>query len=341
MLSVKEKNIQKCFLFIFLSILIHSCLGNKGKNIPDVSNIEVDLELERFDKALYSLDTNRLQQEIPAFLEQNKDFSEIYLRIMSSSLPRGASDTAIIENILQPEPMRWLQDTCLMVFDDLNKEKEGFEMAFKLMKYYFPERAIPKVVTCVTALNYGAFTIEEDILGIGLDFYMGKDFPLYKNVFPDYIARSMDREHLVFRGMEAIVDDMLGVPKGNRMIDMMMHNGRKIYILDQLLPYTSDAIKMQFTEEQLAWCEEHELEIWKYFLGEDLLYSTDRQKFNKYVNPSPHSPGMPEKAPGRTANWVAWQIVKTYMKRNPDKTLQDLLILEDAQGLLNKSRYKP
>ena len=122
---------------------------------------------------------------------------------------------------------------------------------------------------------------------------------------------------------------------------MMVHNGKQLYVLDQLMPYTPDSIKLEVTAEQTQWLEDNELEMWAYFLKEDLLYSNDWQKIRKLVEYSPHSPGMPKEAPGRSGNWVGWQIVKAYMKQHPDTTLPELLAMEDAQALLDASRYKP
>ena len=50
---------------------------------------------------------------------------------------------------------------------------------------------------------------------------------------------------------------------------------------------------------------------------------------------------MPAGAPGRTANYMGWQIVKKYMNRNPETTMQDLIAYTDAQKLLEESKYKP
>jgi hypothetical protein len=87
--------------------------------------------------------------------------------------------------------------------------------------------------------------------------------------------------------------------------------------------------------------------MWGYFLkendpaGTNLLYSSDWQNIRKYVEYSPSSPGMPPEAPGRTANWLGWQIVKAYMQRHPEATMQDLIALRNAQKLLDDSRYRP
>ena len=39
--------------------------------------------------------------------------------------------------------------------------------------------------------------------------------------------------------------------------------------------------------------------------------------------------------------WMGWQIVRKYMKEHPDVTLQQLMADNDAQKILNQSKYKP
>ena len=82
-----------------------------------------------------------------------------------------------------------------------------------------------------------------------------------------------------------------------------------LYILDRLLPYTHDSVIVEVKESQLDWLAENQGQIWGYFLSEDLLYSSNWKDIRKYVTYSPNSPGMPPEAPGRTANWIGWQMV--------------------------------
>ena len=107
------------------------------------------------------------------------------------------------------------------------------------------------------------------------------------------------------------------------------------------MPYTPDSIRLELPQTQVDWLKDNELEMWAHFLKEELLYSTDFQKFRKLVDYSPSSPGMPAEAPGRTANYMGLKIVEAFMQRYPDLSLQDLLSLEDAQYILEQSRYKP
>jgi len=112
-------------------------------------------------------------------------------------------------------------------------------------------------------------------------------------------------------------------------------------LLDHLLPYTQDSLKLGFTSAQTNWCQGNEFAMWAFFLKEELLYSNDHKKFKSLVSDSPYATGMPEEAPGKAGNWMGWQIVKSYMARFPETSLQELIDLKDSADFLNKSRYKP
>ena len=327
----------KTVLFTAL-IALSACRSDKGKNIPDVSDIQVVLDIQRFEQDLMALDTNDLQMA-KAALEETYPvfFKDLYLGKILPVLQQPE----VFEAFVKSPGIRHLTDTVQQVYGDFSVERARLEDAFRFYKFYFPEREIPQVVTFISEYSYGVFTYD-DMLGIGLDFFLGENYPLYDpSFFPRYIRRTMNREHLVSRAMEAIANDLVGNPKGEKLLDLMLTNGKILYVLDCLLPYTPDSIKLGYTQKQVQWCQDNELQMWAHFLHEDLLYSTKFNDIRKLVDHSPNSPGMPPEAPGRTANWMGWQIVKAYMKRHPKTTLPQLIALSDAQEILNKSKYKP
>jgi len=107
------------------------------------------------------------------------------------------------------------------------------------------------------------------------------------------------------------------------------------------MPYETDSIKLGYTAKQTAWVDAFELDIWAYFLKEELMYSDDLQAYKSLVSTAPKSAGLTEESPGEVGNWMGWQIVKSYMNRHPETTLPELVALEDMQEILSKSRYKP
>jgi uncharacterized protein YjaZ len=73
------------------------------------------------------------------------------------------------------------------------------------------------------------------------------------------------------------------------------------------------------------------------------LYETDDQKIQTYINEAPFTPQLGEhnQSAPKLGIWTGWQIVKEYMDRHPDVTLQQLMNNQDAQKILNDSKYRP
>lgn len=325
-------------LFLLCMIFLSSCWSDKGKNIPDVSAIPVKVNIERFDQDLFKIDTTQAKTEMERLLKKYPVFmKDIYLPEILPAL----QDPAVFDAFVKAPQIRQLYDTCQLVFGDFSDLSAEFGQAMQYYQYYFPERRVPKVVTFISEYSLGNFTFE-NILGVGLDFFLGADHARYDpNFFPGYIRRTMNKSHLVAKSMEALATDMVGDPQKNQLLDIMVTNGKVLFVLDHLLPYAPDSVKLGYTELQTQWCVDNEQQIWGHLVGEDLLYSTRMRDIRKLVDHSPNAPGMPAEAPGRVANWIGWQIVKSYMKRHPETTFEELLQLKDSQDLLNRSKYKP
>ncbi|MFN3940169.1 MAG: hypothetical protein ACK4IY_06255, partial [Chitinophagales bacterium] len=100
-------------------------------------------------------------------------------------------------------------------------------------------------------------------------------------------------------------------------------------------------VKIGFSKKQMDWCEENAAEMWQFFAGNDLLFSKNMNEKQKYIGEAPFSQGMPEESPGRAAIWVGWQIVKKYMRNNPEVTVLQLLNDMNSYDILRKSNYSP
>lgn len=318
-------------------------------DVPNVDHIDVSVDLRRFEQDLFALDTNDLETGLATLEARYPEFSEVYFTyVLGSKNQQVAPEGHVpyVRGFLAHPAIRYLYDTTQVVYPQLEDVKTEFHQAFQFFKYYFPDRPTPKVTTFISEYSIAAFIYGEGDLGVGLDFFLGADYP-YAQYNPNnpnfsaYLSRSFDRRHLVSKSLQPLVRDLVGETRGSRLVDFMIDNGKQLYILKALLPYTADSILLELPETQVSWLKNNELEMWAHFLKEDLLYSTDFQKFRKLVDYSPSSPGMPPEAPGRTANFVGWKIVEAFMRRHPELNLQDLIALPDAQYILEQSRYKP
>ncbi|MEM6321272.1 MAG: hypothetical protein AAF960_26680 [Bacteroidota bacterium] len=339
------------FLFVLFFIVasgITSCLNDKDKNIPDVSDIEVSLTINRFEQDLFAIDTSQVAEGIAELEEKYPEFTDFYLtRALQVKKPWDTTGAyrEYVRGFLTFPFVKELAQKVDSVYGDFRPIEKELTQGFQFYKYYFPEKTVPEFYTFISEFTYGIVLPPEDnTMAVGLDLFLGKDFEYYAYPplsLPHYVIRTQDAQHLPSKIFKGIIEDLAGPVKGNRFIDHIIHNGKKLYVLDHLLPYQSDSVKLGFTEEQLAWCEANELEIWGYFLKEKMMFSDNFQNFKSLVNPAPRSDGMPETAPGEVGNWVGWQIVKAFMRRNPEVTLPQLVAMEDVQNILAKAKYKP
>ena len=107
------------------------------------------------------------------------------------------------------------------------------------------------------------------------------------------------------------------------------------------MPKASNTVKISYTETQLQWCDNNEEQVWFYFIDNNLLYSKEPTEIIKYMGEAPFIQGFPEGSPGRIGHWLGWQIVKAYMEKNPTVSIEKLMLNDNAQKILNESKYKP
>ena len=120
----------------------------------------------------------------------------------------------------------------------------------------------------------------------------------------------------------------------------MVEKGKRMYLLDKLMPETEDTLKTGYTKKQLEGCYENEGLIWNFFLTNNLLNNNEPGVVKNYIGESPNTPEFGEGAPGNIGMFVGWQIVKKYMDKNSSVTLQTLM-QTDARKIYEESKYRP
>ena len=71
-------------LFFLGLVFFIGCTDSKG---PDVSNIKVDIPIERFDKSFFSIDTNNTAAGLNELMKEHPDFyTDFMIRFLVFSL---------------------------------------------------------------------------------------------------------------------------------------------------------------------------------------------------------------------------------------------------------------
>ena len=343
--DLTQIHINRGFAVLIISIFLISCNGNK--NHVDVSGINVNLTVKRLDKDLFQIDSSNFNTQIAAIKGNYGDFFPFYCTQVSlfgypNSSPRFKDS---IFSFLHDHNIKELHDTAESLYSDLSKQKSDIETGLKYLKYYFPKAKIPSaLVTYIGGFSLGAFTYNDSVLAIGLDMYLGNKFQLYQKVpdMPQFMIRKFAPEYITPNALRVTLTGQFGFKTdGKKLIDNMIYYGKIMYILNKLLPDLPDSVTTGYSQHQLDWCKYNEGEVWKFFIGNNLLFSTNEQEYFNYVNDGPNTGGMPADAPGNLGSWVGWKIVQKYMNRFPNTTLPQLIANSNAQEILDGSHYKP
>jgi len=340
---------------LFAILLVMGGCRNEPEALPtppDVSDITVQYTTSRTEQAITNiLKSGRAGLGLGMMQQAYPQFYELYF---SHILPiKGFGTPAFVGNaasLFADKAMQQLMATTAEEFTDYKTSVDDpLREMFTYLKYHFPEYPTPNVYTFVSEFGHQVFIFpdkDKDGIGIGLDMFLGADYPYVdmareNPAFSQYLSRTFSKEYIPRKVASVIADDLIGSPGGNKLLDHMIHNGKRLYIMRQILPTLPEYMLMEYSQDQMAWVNDSELGMWAFFFDQELFYETDMMKINKYINPSPESPGMPDEAPGRTANYMGLQIVKAYMAKNPNMSLQNLIAQKDAQLIMDESKYKP
>ncbi|NNE13698.1 MAG: hypothetical protein HKN51_01895 [Saprospiraceae bacterium] len=344
-------NISK-IAFGFLILFLFACDKDQPDfPIPDVNHIDIpSFSWQRFDQDVMAMDAENIINSYKELSIKYPSLTDLYFkRLLSISQKDSPSFYNNVAAFIKAEPIQKIQDTIEHVFKNTDNIESEIKKACQYLKYYFPNTGIPNFYTMQTEFGYQQIIFpdgDQDGICIGLDLFLGEDFD-YKLVdptntsFSNYLTRTFNKDHIAKKVIELKVLDLIGDPPGKRFIDQIIHSGKKLFILERLLPMTHDSVILEYSKEQVEWIYENEREIWSFFLDKNLIYETNHLLINKYISPRADSPGMPEIAPGRTGNFIGLQIVKAYVRRYPETTLTELIDMFDAQKLMELSKYKP
>lgn len=344
MISTPGKAIQIYLIFITL-ILFSAC--NRRKKV-DVSNIPVNVTIQRFDHDFDKMRTPPVEPQIAALQKKYGPFYQDFMeRVLQAGSTRDTAYLGTLRKIFASKDYNILKHDVDSVFPNLDKQNAELTDAFRRIKYYFPNKQLPKVYSYISGFQ-AQISIGNGYFGIGLDLFLGansKFYPALIDNFPHYIARYFNPENITPRVVEGILrEDMFPEQDADKsFLQKMVYNGKIMYLMDQILPDVGDTTKIRYTTAQLKWCTDFEPQIWGYFLEENLLYNSDQLKTQQYFNDGPFTPGLGEKnesAP-KLGVWTGWQIVRQYMEKHPEVTIAQLMTNQDAQKILNDSKYRP
>jgi len=238
-----------------------------------------------------------------------------------------------------------LWDDVKRVWPDNSRLENDLGNAFRHYLYYFPEKTVPEVITCISIFN-NSIIIDSSLLMISLDRYLGADSKYYPALgIYSYQARKMTPDYAAPDCIYAWAStewDYHDAGYGTRnLLNTMLHEAKLVYFTRRMMPALADTVLFGFTDDQLGFCRHSEKDLWEYLVSNDLLFSTDSFVIRKFTGEAPFTSYFTEQSPGRAVVWTGFRILERYMNNNPGVSLAELMGMSDCQAILDGAKYNP
>ena len=316
----------KYLTFLLVVLVIIGC-EKKDKLDIDVSAININnTVVKRFDQEFYKQAASNLTT-----LKSNYPYL----------FPVGVPDSIWIQKV-QNKDEQELFAAVQKQYPNFNDQKKQLIDLFKHIKYYYPKFTSPNIITILSDVDYDNRVVYADsLLILSLDVYLGKESNIYQD-FPIYIKNNFTKNHLIVDVAEAFAMVQVPISKDRTFISRIIQEGKRMYLLDAYLPKVTDKEKIGYTQEQIDWAKANEQEVWKYFVQNNMLFSTEYELSKRFIDNAPFSKfylANDNDTPGGIGVWLGWQIVRAYMQHN--KTSLQKLLKIDNETIFKKSKYKP
>jgi hypothetical protein len=337
-----SSNLQNALFLVFFVLCVMlsltSCVKKQGYD-ADISKIKIEpILIKRYEKVLFEADPNNLKSALEPYYDEFYPF-------LGEEVKTPAGQQQLYNYVTDPF-IREVYDDVKVKWNDVSKLEQQLTLAFRYFKYHFPDRSIPEIYSYVSGINFELpVYYQDDIVVIGLDMYMGGDYvnydrqriPAFKRVrfTPEAAPVELMREI----GLQIFSE---APARPETLLDVIIMQGKIIYFLDAMFPSYPDSLKIYFSSDQIQWAKANESQAWTFILNNEMVYSTDRQLIQKLTGDAPFTAPFSGNSAPRMGVYNGWQIVREYMRRNPEVTMEMLFFEKtDSREILSQSRYRP
>lgn len=334
-------NLRKTLLSTFLLALAFTQVGCKQNRTYDIAaNDAVEVKIVRFDQALLSISPENADLEVEKLFSKYPKFMESFaLEVMSENPNDKKAVATLIKKFLTDSVFTKVNNDARTTFYNVDVFEKDLSAAFSKIKTTFPAFKIPEIYFFVSGFNQ-SLLFGDGFVGIGIDMYLGSDYPAYAEIAYNYMTYNMNPESISIDIVSALLFRQFPLIANNeRLLEGMLYRGKMLYLTSIFLPQYEPYQIMGYSKKQWEWARKFEKDIWLTMLDQKDLYSTDNMLMRKYLNDAPFTTPISQESPGRLGTWVGWQIIRSYMNKNKNITLQQLMNETNYQKILNASGY--
>jgi len=331
------------FALLFALFWLFTGIKKTAKNNVKSSQLreakeQLNIQLLRYEQDLFSLDFVHLKTEIERLAEK-------YPPILIE--PDVWNDEEMMTQL-----NAYLKDTLNIALFETTKKvikeevlRKELKTAFGYYKVFYPDDSVPVIITLIPGLDFTMPSVYffDDVLFVNIDMYLGADKPFYtKYGMPLYMTERCEPVYIpidIFK--KAMVYKHLGNQPTSTLLETMIYEGKKLYFTEMMFPTMQERFIIGYSEEKFNWANTYIGNIWNYMIEKNELFGKGDALMRCYIEESPFTKPFGNDSPGRLGTFIGWKLIQSYMKNNPDVTLQELMQETDYQKILNNSKFKP
>ena len=329
---------NRILTILAICLMMASCQKNEPayKAKLDINPEPYDLEFDRYEEVLFSLDTNDFQAEL-------MNVQDRYRVFLSGDLNNLDAVQYLKDFATDPFGIT-LYENVKAFFSDLKHIEPVVEDVFAHFHYYYPEIELPKkAFTCITGVHPDEPPVQiiDDQLVISLDWYLD-DEELYDQIgMPRYMSLRRNVSTLAKEVAEQLYMYYLYEwRKQGQIVGEMVFYGRRDFFVEAMCPELPDSVLLGYSSKQWQWAVENEGQVWADIVGNRRLYDASLDAYMMFFGDGPFTQAYSNDAPSRLGEFFGLNISRSYFSNN-EVSLQDLMQRKDLQNVFQDSGYQP
>lgn len=317
--------------------MLTACSSPSGDGSA-VSGDTLPVHLQRFEQVLFDTPVDSLQSRL---LNERETFRSPLLNCE----PGNSEYMQLLRGFVTDPTMRYIYHVTDSLYHDLSWLEQELGIALGRAQKLCPEVEYSRFYTLVTADfdNYDTRVFcHNREMAVSIDRYALPSME-QKNFFgmPSYMVQLCRREYIVPDCVAAMAIDHISLPSHElTLLDLIIYRGKMLYFIDKVLPGTSEAVKLRYTPDQLAWMQDNVQNVWGWLIQKEMLYATDFTLMRNLISDAPRTNAFGEGSAPRTCDYLGWQIVKKYMA-DGNTSVTQLFADTDSQKILEQSGWRP
>lgn len=282
-----------------------------------------DMPIERIDRLVYhynGLDSVSRKN----FADSMLPGIDIYLRV--AGIDRDSVEVETALTILsKSQPVKVFSPDVEARLKSIENIETSISDALQRLRTALPKVHVSHIYGIVSPYRQSVITADSVVL-VALNLYLGKDYRGYAG-FEDYFRRTRESERIPYDVIEATVASHYPIDndKAKTILSKMLYHGALVHAIMSSMPDADLSLALGVSDKELEWLESNEASIWDKFIQQGFLYSNSDVDASKLLNPSPSTPIIHPESPGRVGRYIGYAIVKSYIDKHTDVTLERLL----------------